>query len=48
MGAWVKAVENGEAVDDLISVNGAPTMGNAKALKSRLSFLQSEILPSLN
>jgi hypothetical protein len=48
MGAWVKAVENGEAVDDLIPVNGAPTMENAKALKSRLSFLQSEILPTLD
>lgn len=48
MSAWAKAVETGEAVDDLIPVNGAPTMENAKALKSRLSFLESEILPSLN
>lgn len=48
MCAWVKAVENGESVDDLIPVNGAPTMDNAKALKSRLSFLESEILPMLN
>jgi hypothetical protein len=48
MGAWVKAVEDGDAVDDLIPVNGAPTKENAEALKSRLSFLESEILPSLN
>lgn len=48
MRAWAKAVENGESVDDLIPVNGAPTMDNAKALKSRLSFLESEILPMLN
>jgi hypothetical protein len=48
MGVWVKAVENGDAVDDLIPVDGAPTMENARALKSRLTFLESEILPSLN
>jgi len=48
MGAWVKAVENDEAVDDLMPVNGAPTKENAEALKLRLSFLESEILPSLN
>ena len=48
MDAWVRAVENGETVEDLIPVNGAPTPENAKALKSRLSFLQSEILPLLN
>lgn len=48
MGAWVEAVVNDQAVDDLIPVNGAPTKENAKALKSRLSFLESEILPSLN
>jgi hypothetical protein len=48
MDAWVKAVENGEAVEDLIPVSGAPTPEYAKALKSRLSFLQSKILPLLN
>jgi hypothetical protein len=48
MGAWVKAVGNGESVDDLIPVNGAPTIDKATALKSRLSVLESEILPMLN
>jgi hypothetical protein len=41
MGAWVKAVENGHAVDDRIPVDGAPTQENAEALKSRLLFLES-------
>jgi len=48
MSAWVKAVENGDSVDDLIPVNAAPTKENADALKSRLSFLESRILPSLD
>ena len=47
MEAWVTAVERGEATDELIPVNGAPTKDNAKALKSRLSFLEERILPSL-
>ena len=46
--AWVNAVEKGEAIDELIPVNGAPTKDNAKALKSRLSFLEESILPSLS
>lgn len=34
-------------MDDLIPVNSAPTPANAKALKSRLAFLEREILPYL-
>ncbi len=47
MEAWVDAVENGKPMDDLIPVNSAPTPANAKALKSRLAFLEREILPYL-
>jgi hypothetical protein len=45
MEAWVEAVENGQTTDDLIPVNAAPTLQNAEALKSRLGFLEREILP---
>jgi len=48
MEAWVEAVEKGEPVDDLIPVNGAPTRENAAALKSRLSFIKSKILPDMS
>lgn len=48
MEAWIEAVEKGEPVDDLIPVNGAPTQANAAALRSRLSFIQSKILPDLD
>ncbi len=47
MEAWVDAVETGKPVDDLIPVNGAETMANAAALRSRLHFLEREILPTL-
>jgi hypothetical protein len=45
--AWVEAVENGESTDDLIPNNGAPTLANARALRSRLEFLGREVLPHL-
>lgn len=48
MAAWVEAVEKGESVDDLIPVSGAPTQANAAALRSRLSFIESRILPGLD
>jgi hypothetical protein len=47
MEAWVDAVRNGKPVDEFIPVNGAPTLANAEALKSRLAFLEREILPYL-
>jgi hypothetical protein len=47
MKAWVDAVENQKPVEDLIPVNGAPTLANARALQSRLAFLSREILPHL-
>jgi len=45
--AWVEAVEKGEPTDELIPNNGAPTLANAKTLRSRLEFLGREILPHL-
>jgi hypothetical protein len=45
--AWVEAVENGRPTDDLIPNDGAPTLANAQALRSRLEFLGREILPHL-
>jgi hypothetical protein len=47
MKAWADAVENGRPTDSLIPVDGAPTLANARALKSRLEFLSREILPGL-
>jgi hypothetical protein len=47
MDAWAEAVERGEAVDELIPVNGDPTKENAAALKSRLSFIAKKIIPHL-
>lgn len=47
MDAWVRAVKNGESVEELIPVNGAPTIANAEALESRLSFITTKILPDL-
>jgi hypothetical protein len=45
--AWVEAVEKGEPTDELIPNNGAPTLANARALRSRLEFLGREVLPHL-
>lgn len=45
MRAWVDAVEEDEPIDDLIPVNGAPTIDNAKALGSRLRFIEERITP---
>lgn len=45
--AWVEAVEKGESTDELIPNNGAPTLANARALRSRLEFLGREVLPHL-
>jgi hypothetical protein len=47
MDAWVEAVKNGESVDQLIPVNGAPTKENVEVLESRLSFITDKILPDL-
>jgi hypothetical protein len=47
MEAWIEAVENGRPTDELIPVNAAPTLQNAEALKSRLAFLEREILVEL-
>ena len=46
MRLWVAAAEVGESVDELIPVNMPPTREAALALKRRLDFLESEILPS--
>jgi hypothetical protein len=45
MKAWTGAVELGESVDDLISVNVPPTREYAEQLNGRLEFLRSRILP---
>lgn len=47
MEAWIEAVENRRPTDELIPVNAAPTLQNAEALKSRLAFLEREILVEL-
>jgi hypothetical protein len=44
MEEWIKAVEKGQSVEDLIPVNAPPTLNNAKALKSRMNFLDERIL----
>jgi hypothetical protein len=45
MSDWVKAVEEGRSVEDLIPVNVAPTQEYAAMLKSRLAFLRDRVLP---
>ena len=45
--AWAEAVENDQPTDDLIPNNSAPTLANARALRSRLEFLGREVLPHL-
>jgi hypothetical protein len=45
MDAWVTAVESTQSVDDLIPVNVPATPENARQLRSRLEFLNSEIIP---
>jgi hypothetical protein len=47
MMAWVEAVENGNPTDELIPNNGALTLANARALRSRLEFLGHKVLPHL-
>lgn len=47
MDAWADAVEKGESTEDLIPVNGAPTMANVEMLRGRIEFLAREISPSL-
>lgn len=42
---WVEAVEEGRTVEDLIPVNVPPTKEWAKELRSRLTFIDEEILP---
>ena len=43
---WVAAVESGKPVNELIPVNAPANPDTAMALKKRLAFLESEILPS--
>ena len=45
---WVEAVEQGRPVFDIIPVNAEPTLANAQRLKTRLSFLDEEILARCN
>ena len=44
MDKWVSAIENGKSVKDLIPVNAPSTKKYAEMLKSRLRFLEEEIL----
>lgn len=46
MRQWVRAAESGQPVDELIPVNVPATRDTALALKKRLDFLETEILPS--
>ncbi len=45
MSEWVEAATKGQAIDDLIPVNVAPTLENAKLLQGRLEFLSAKIIP---
>jgi len=47
MTRWVKAVEQGQSVEDLIPVNVPPTVDSANQLRGRLEFLRSKVLPLL-
>ncbi|MDD5271827.1 MAG: hypothetical protein PHU14_03820 [Methylovulum sp.] len=44
MEEWINAAEEGRSVDDLIPINAPSTLNNAKALKSRMNFLDERIL----
>lgn len=44
MQEWVEAAQNGKSVAELIPVNVLATKENAKALKTRLDFLDDRIL----
>jgi hypothetical protein len=44
MKRWVITVEDGSSIDDVIPVNAPPTTEYAKMLKSRLKFIEKEIL----
>jgi hypothetical protein len=46
MRRWVAAAESGQSVEELIPVNITATREMALALKRRLDFLESQILPS--
>lgn len=41
---WVEAVENGESVEALMPVNGAPTLENAQLLDNRANLLREHVL----
>jgi hypothetical protein len=45
MSEWVDAATKGQPVDELIPVNVAPTLENAKLLEGRLAFLSAKIIP---
>ncbi len=45
MARWAQAAKRGKAVADLIPVNVPPTPENAIELRSRLDFIEKEILP---
>jgi hypothetical protein len=44
MQKWINAVSNGHPVDGLIRVNVSPSLENVGRLKSRLDFLDKQIL----
>ena len=44
MEEWIKAVEEGRSIKDLIPVNVPPVKASADALKSRMKFLDERIL----
>ncbi|MCP4401560.1 MAG: hypothetical protein GY801_30210 [bacterium] len=44
MEEWVQAVTAGKSLEELSPVNAAPTLENVSALKSRLAFIDKEIL----
>ena len=44
MERWADAVNAGKSIEQCIPVNGAPTRENAASLKTRLAFIEREIL----
>ena len=44
MNRWVKAVREGENLDDIIPVNVEPTIEHAEMLEGRLNFIQEKFI----
>ena len=48
MNRWVKAVRNGESLDDVIPVNVEPNLKHVEMLNERLKFIQENFIDALS